>query len=54
MVVLGTPLSYEVPGLVFEKSGIKMELKGDAFKNEDYLEFRFSCNGQLARVNVKI
>jgi predicted nucleotidyltransferase component of viral defense system len=54
MITIGTPLLYEVPQLVSRQSGINLELKGDPFKNEDYLQCRFGCNGPLSRVNVKV
>lgn len=54
MVVLGTGVMYEVPGIVKKESGIDIELKGDPLANPEFFRGKIKYTGPLSKNNIKI
>lgn len=54
MVVLGTGVMYEVPGIVKKESGIDVEMKGDPLANPEFFRGKIKYTGPLSKNNIKI
>lgn len=54
MLVLGTGVMYEVPGIVQKASGINIEMKGDPLANPEFFRGKIKYTGPLSKNNVKI
>jgi predicted nucleotidyltransferase component of viral defense system len=54
MLVLGTGVMYEVPGIVQKASGINIEMKGDPLANPEFFRGKIKYTGPLSKNNIKI
>jgi predicted nucleotidyltransferase component of viral defense system len=54
LLVLGTGVMYEVPGIVEKASGINIEMKGDPLANPEFFRGKIKYTGPLSKNNIKI